>query len=150
VIDELDIYGELHRFIPALVSSAGFRITEIKVNHRMRICGRSKYGFKRFFEGFFDLITVIFLTRFTKKPMHFFGNFGLFSSLLGLLIIVFLYIRKFIFGIIISHNPYLFFLGILLILVGFQFFSVGLLGELILRFNSENIKKSYVREILHS
>lgn len=150
VIEELKIYGELHRYIPALVFSSGFRIAELKVYHRPRKYGESKYGFKRFFEGFFDLITVIFITKFIKKPLHFFGNFGLLSSFLGFSVIIFLYVRKFLLGIYIGHNPYLFLLGILLIVVGFQFFSIGLLGELMVRVNSEETQRSHIREIIHS
>lgn len=150
VIDDLNIYGELHRFIPILVFYNGFKIEEIKVNHRPRKYGKSKYGFKRFFEGFFDLMTVFFLTRFIKKPLHFFGNFGLISSFFGFLIISFLYIRKFVFGIIIGRNPFLFFLGLLLIIVGFQFFSIGLLGELMIRINPDESKRYYIKEVIRT
>lgn len=143
VAKDLNIYGELHRFIPALVFQEGFKITEIKVNHRPRLVGKSKYGFKRFFEGFFDLMTVVFITKFIKKPMHLFGNFGLFSSFSGFLIISILYLRKFIFGSIIGQYEFLFLTGILLIVVGFQFFSIGLLGELLIRVNTEEVKRNY-------
>lgn len=148
VAKDLNIYGELHRFIPALVFQKGFTIAEIKVNHRPRLAGKSKYGFRRFFEGLFDLLTVVFLTRFIKKPMHFFGNFGLFSSFLGFLIISILYLRKFIFGSIIGQYEFLFLTGILLIVVGFQFFSIGLLGELLIRVNTEEVKKNYEKEVI--
>lgn len=146
VIDELYIYGELHRYIPALVAASGFQITEIKVNHRLRLYGKSKYGFKRFFEGFFDLITVIFLTKFVRKPLHFFGEFGLLSSFLGAAIIIFLYIRKFALNVPIGHNQYLFFVGILLIIVGFQFLFMGLLGELMVKVNADTLTRSCVRK----
>ena len=150
VIKRLDIYGDLYRFIPALVFHKGFRITEIKVNHRSRIHGKSKYGSRRFFQGFFDLLTIIFLTKFTKKPLHFFGNLGLLSSFGGFFIVVFLYLRKFISGIPIGKNQFLFLLGILLIIVGFQFFSIGLLGELMVSLNPEGRKRYYIKEKLQT
>lgn len=147
---ELNIYGELHRYIPALAFHNGFGIAEIKVNHRPRIYGKSKYRFKRLSEGLFDLITVLFITRFIKKPMHFFANCGVSSSILGLTIIFILYIRKLLFGILIGQYQYLFLLGVLLIIVGFQFFSIGLLGELMIRISLGENKRYYIKEVLSS
>jgi hypothetical protein len=146
VVESLNIYGELHRFIPILVFYNGFKIIEVKVNHYPRKYGKSKYGFRRFLEGFFDLITVLFLTRFIKKPLHFFGNFGLFSSFIGFLVVTSLYIRKFIFGKIIGQYQFLFLSGILLIIVGFQFFSIGLLGELMIGINPEESKRYHIKQ----
>lgn len=137
VIEKLDLYGDLYRFIPILAFHKGFKISEIKINHRPRIYGKSKYGFRRFWQGFFDLITVIFLIKFIRKPLHFFGSFGLFLSFSGFLVVTSLYIRKFIKGVPIGKNQFLFLLAILLIIVGFQFFSIGLLGELLVRINPE-------------
>jgi glycosyltransferase involved in cell wall biosynthesis len=150
VIKGLDIYGDLYRFIPALVFHKGFKIAEIKVNHRPRMHGKSKYGSRRFLQGFFDLLTIIFLTKFTKKPLHFFGNLGLLSSFGGFFIVGFLYVRKFISGTPIGKNQFLFLLGILLVIVGFQFFSIGLLGELMVSLNPEGRKRYHIRERLQT
>jgi len=135
VVKVLNIYGGLHRFIPILVSQNGFSIAEIPVNHRKRKYGISKYGSSRIFHGFFDLITLMFFNKYLNRPLHFFGLFGLFSLVLGLGINLYLSINWFKGVWIIPHKNPLFFLGILLIIIGIQFFSIGLIGELIVRFN---------------
>ena len=143
VIDKLDIYGDLYRFIPALVFQKGFRIAEIKVEHRPRLYGRSKYGLERIPDGFFGLLTIFFLTKFLRKPLYFFGKPGMLSSFFGFLVIAVLYLRKFILGIPIRENQFLFFLGLLFIIAGLQFLSIGLLGELIVRLNPETRERAH-------
>lgn len=132
VIKSLKIYGELHRFIPVLAKFRGFKVGEIPVKHHPRVHGKSKYGAKRFISGFLDLLTVILLTRYTKKPLHLFGSFGLLFCLTGGLInayIVYLWVNSG-FRNIQGHQPLLVG-GVFLFLLGFQFISTGLLAELI-------------------
>ena len=139
VIKSINIYGGLHRFIPVLVSKNGFRVDEIIVHHRARKFGISKYGKSRIFHGFFDLITVLFLNKYLNKPLHLFGSIGFIMLSAGLAINSKLTYDWFFNGIwIIPHKNPLFFLGILLMIVGIQFFSTGLIGELMVYFNRKN------------
>lgn len=135
VVKSLDLYGELHRYIPALACWAGFRISEIPVNHRIRMYGKTKYGFTRFFKGLFDLITVMFLSRFTKRPLHLFGLIGFLSALAGGGITLYLILLKITHVSNLSNRPLLF-IGLLLLIVGVQFISIGLLGEMITQSNA--------------
>ena len=128
VVENIKVYGELHRYIPVLADWQGFKISEIPVKHHARRYGKSKFGISRFFKGFLDLITVIFATRYIKRPMHLFGFLGAFAFFLGIIVNGYLTI-EWISGKPLSNRPMLF-LGILLIIVGVQFFSVGLLGEM--------------------
>lgn len=130
VIKSVKVYGEMHRYIPALAHLMGFKVTEKVVKHHPRKFGVTKFGANRFINGFFDLMTVAFTTKFIKKPLHLFGTIGIFFSLAGLLITLYLTIMKFFAGIPISNRP-LFLVGILLIIVGFQSFSLGLIAEMI-------------------
>jgi len=129
VAKEIKLYGELHRYVPVLAHWRGFNVTEIKVRHHPREFGSSKYGFKRLSRGLFDFITVIFLVQYTRRPLHFFGWMGLIALFLGLVIDGYLSVLWFM-GITIGHRPLLT-LGTLLITVGAQFFSLGLLAEMI-------------------
>lgn len=137
VIKSVDVYGELHRYIPALAKWEGFRIGEMPVHHRERKFGRSKYGISRFFKGILDLITVMFLGRFTKRPLHLFGMWGLLFGSVGSVITLTLVILRLAKVIYLSNRPLLF-LGILFLIIGMQFFSIGLLGEMITRSQSKN------------
>lgn len=128
VVKDLSLYGELHRYIPVLAYWKGFRVAEIKVRHRPRVSGESKFGAYRFFAGFMDMVTVMFLTKYVKKPLHFFGGVGLFLFVVGLLINSYLLLRI-IMGQGMGVRPLLQF-GVLLILIGFQLISTGLLGEM--------------------
>jgi glycosyltransferase involved in cell wall biosynthesis len=129
VIKDIPVYGELHRYLPVLAHRKGYSVGELVVQHHPRKYGSTKYGFRRFFEGFFDLLTVLFLTRYRQKPLHLFGLFGLISLFFGFVISAFLTILWFQ-GHPIGNRPLLF-LGILLIIVGMQSFSIGLIGEMI-------------------
>ncbi|NTU52707.1 MAG: glycosyltransferase family 2 protein [Chlorobiaceae bacterium] len=126
----LDLRGQMHRYIPVLAQWRGFRVTEIPVRHHARKYGKSKFGSSRFLAGLFDLLSVIFITRYLKRPMHFFGMMGLGSFLLGLCISLWVTLDKLLLHRPVSNRPILF-LGILLIILGVQFFSTGLLGELL-------------------
>ncbi|HLC02148.1 MAG TPA: glycosyltransferase family 2 protein [Anaerolineales bacterium] len=129
VIQELRLYGELHRFIPALASWRGFRIGEIEVGHHPRRYGVSKYGAERIPRGFFDLLTVLMLTRYTTRPLHLFGVFGVIVGLAGFGIVTYLSIL-WLFGQWIAGRP-IFILGALMVIAGIQLVSFGLLAEMI-------------------
>jgi len=129
VVKALDLYGGMHRYTPALAAQKGFSVTEIPVNHRLRKFGVTKYGGSRIFHGFYDLLTVMFLSKYLSRPLHFFGSIGLILLSLGFVINIYLTVGWFN-GLWIGNRP-IFFLGILLLIVGVQFFSMGLIGELI-------------------
>jgi glycosyltransferase involved in cell wall biosynthesis len=135
-VHSIELYGELHRYIPVLLAAEGFTTAEIPVEHHRRTHGVSKYGWKRLLKGGLDLITVVVLTRYLKRPGHFFGGLGLLSGLIGVLILASLSIEKFVFGHGIGQRPLLQ-LGILLVILGVQLISTGLIGELI-NYNSKS------------
>jgi hypothetical protein len=129
VFDQVAIYGELHRYIPVLASRRGFAVGEIAVAHHPRRHGVSKYGLGRFYKGFLDLITVLFITRYTRRPLHLFGGIGMAFFLGGLGINLYL-AMQWLEGKTLSNRPLLL-LGILLMLLGIQVLTTGLLGEMI-------------------
>jgi len=135
----LNLYGGLHRYIPVILHNKGFRVTEMVVNHRKRKFGSSKYGNSRILHGFFDFITVLFLSKYFDRPLHFFGVLGFPVLLSGLSICVYLSVQ-WAQGIWIANRP-LFFLGILFVLVGIQFISIGLIGELFINKSASNTKR---------
>ncbi len=130
VVREIDLYGELHRYIPALAAWKGFRVGEIEVTHHPRRFGKSKYGARRFLNGFLDLLTVMLLTKYTLKPLHLFGMVGTALGLVGAAISIYMVSLKLRFGDIQGRVPLLS-LGVLLIIMGMQFLSTGLLAEMI-------------------
>ncbi len=130
VVKELYLYGDLHRYIPILAHQAGYKVGETKVKHHPRRFGMSKYGLKRIPKGFFDLFTVLFLTKYLRRPLHIFGTIGGIVALIGLLIGLYLAVLWFVDGGV-GFRPLLM-LSILMIILGAQFFSMGLLGELII------------------
>jgi glycosyltransferase involved in cell wall biosynthesis len=129
VLEQIAVYGELHRYIPVLASRKGFTVGEIPVNHHPRRHGVSKYGWDRLYKGLLDLITVLFITRYTRRPLHLFGAFGLLFLAGGFGINLYLAIL-WMGGEYLSNRPLLLF-GILLMLLGFQTLTTGLLGEMI-------------------
>lgn len=129
VLRGLRIYGELHRFIPVLAHHRGFRIAELPVNHRPREHGRSRYGLERYLRGFLDLLGVSFLGRYRHRPLHLFGGLGLGLGAIGFVILLYLTAIK-LAGHAIGGRPLLL-LGVLLVVVGLQFFSLGLISELV-------------------
>jgi glycosyltransferase involved in cell wall biosynthesis len=130
VVKSLNVYGDLHRYLPVVAHRTGFRVTEIPVKHHPRKFGESKFGSSRLFRGAFDLLTITFLTRYRKRPLHLFGGLGVFFFIVGFAISLFLAIQKIFYDANLSNRPLLF-LGVLLIIVGIQFISIGLLGEMI-------------------
>ena len=140
VIKNLKLYGEMHRFIPAVASWYGVRIAEVETTHHPRLRGTSKYGISRTMKVVLDLITVKFLQSFSTKPLQFFGPIGLLSGMLGFLISIYLTLGKIFSGKDIGGRPLLL-LGALLIIVGIQFIGMGLLGEMMVRVYHETQKK---------
>ena len=131
VIDHIYLYGEMHRYVPLLAKWKGFgNIREKVVKHHPRKHGKTKFGVSRFLNGFLDLLTLLFVNRYMRQPMHFFGLFGVLFLLLGSGISLYLAYLKLFLGEPLGNRPLLF-LGILLIMVGVQFFSIGFLGEMI-------------------
>jgi glycosyltransferase involved in cell wall biosynthesis len=130
VTDSIHVYGQLHRFLPVLALKEGFHLGELEVKHHPRKYGRSKFGVSRFTSGFFDLMTVLFLTRYTRRPLHLFGIAGMIAFVIGAAISIHLAYQRIFLTVYLSNRPLLF-LGILLVIVGVQFISIGLIGEMI-------------------
>ncbi len=137
VAETLNLYGEMHRYIPSLVAAHGFRIDELPIHHRERKFGVSKYGnFRRLSKSFFDFITLLLIRRFIDRPMHFFGIMGTFFSIVGIIILTYLTYIKLAHNVLIGNRPLLT-LGVLLVVIGVQLFSSGFLGELLIRSNQK-------------
>ena len=134
VVKSIEVYGEMHRYIPVIAKWAGFdKITEKAVQHQERKYGKTKFGIERFVNGFLDLMSITFVGRYGKRPMHLFGTLGVLSFFFGILILIYLTITKTNFGVVGMTNRPIFYLGILTIIVGTQLFVAGFLGELIAR-----------------
>ncbi len=155
VLAEIKLYGELHRYIPVLASAKGFTMTEVKVSNLPRHSGKTKYGLKRHVRGPLDLLTIVFITRFARRPMHALGYAGITACGVGFSILLFFlagYILH-LFDVLpdqkwdIRYRPALS-LGILLVVVGVQFFSLGLLGELLINAPKAGDRPFSVRQIL--
>ena len=151
VLQDVNLYGELHRFIPALASFYGARVAEVPIRNTPRATGESHYGLGRTFRVLFDILTIRFLLRYFTRPMHFFGSLGLGGTSLGFLMLVYCAGDKFVNGhdIVLEHGP-LMMAGGLLLLAGLMMFSTGLLGEVMIRtyFESQNRRIYAIREIL--
>lgn len=149
VAKELKLYGEMHRFIPAIAYERGARIAEIKVNHRARRWGKSKYGIARTFRVILDLLTVKYLLSYATRPLHVFGLAGLLSGGTGLVIAIYLTVQKIFYQLEIGGRPLLL-LAVLLIVIGCQFITMGLFGEMLARTYHESQNKPIytVKEIL--
>jgi glycosyltransferase involved in cell wall biosynthesis len=147
VVKTVQVYGEMHRYIPALAHWEGFRVTEVPVQHRARQFGVSKFGMSRFLKGYLDLLTVMFTTRYVKRPLHFFGALGSLFAIIGFVTDLYLAIEKWAFGIPLSQRPYSLLFGIAMIIVGVQLISIGLIGELIVK-NNLSEQRFSIRERL--
>jgi glycosyltransferase involved in cell wall biosynthesis len=147
VTEEVKLYGELHRFIPVLAFLKGFRIAEVKVAHRPRHAGRSKYGIGRLGRGFLDFLTVIFLTTYLKRPLHLFGPAGIAIFLAGLVINTYMAYLRFFMDQPIGTRPLLL-LGVLSMLLGLQIISMGLLGEMVRNLTFQPEEEYSIRRIL--
>ena len=148
VVKSVQVYGELHRYIPLLAKWAGYdRVAEKPVEHHPRKYGTTKFGMDRFVKGFLDLITVVFLTRFAVRPMHFFGGLGTLTFTSGFAINLWLTVDKLVYGHPIGDRPLLL-LGLLLIMFGAQMFTTGLLGEMVIQPRMEDTNTYVVGEAL--
>jgi glycosyltransferase involved in cell wall biosynthesis len=147
VLESINLYGELYRYLPVLVHQKGFRIGEVIVKHRSRRFGKSKFGWIRGIRGILDLLTVAFLTGYSTRPGHFFGTIGIGFSFAGFIIGIYLIYLRLTTGGIDYHYPLLIG-GVLLIMTGVQFISLGLLGEMILTSQSPKLPKGIILEEL--
>lgn len=154
VVKSIDVYGDMHRYIPVLAANAGFRnITEKPVQHQARPYGTSKFGTERFVRGFLDLVTLWFVSRFGGRPMHFFGAVGTLMFIIGFLSAIWLGVSKLIdvyifkiYGNLIANNPW-FFIALTMMILGSLLFVAGFLGELIIRSNREH-KNYHIEEMI--
>ena len=151
VIKNVKLYGELHRFIPAIASQLGVRISEVEVNHRPRKHGKSKYSIFRFTKVILDMMTVKFLLSYSTRPLQIFGLLGLGSGLLGFLISLWLSYQRLVLKVSVANRPLLL-LGVLLIVIGIQFITLGLMAEIMVRVYHESSGKTIyvVREVIDS
>ncbi len=151
VVKNINLYGEMHRFIPAIASHMGVSIAEVKVHHRPRKAGKSKYSVFRFVKVILDLLTVKFLLSYSTRPLQIFGLFGLASGIIGGGVGLYLSYQRLILKISIANRPLLL-LAILLIVIGFQFITLGLLAEILVRAYHESLEKRvyFIREIIES
>lgn len=146
VLDEIKVYGDLHRYIPVLAYWRGFRVGEIPIQHHPRAFGKSKYGWKRYFQGFFDLFTINLLTRFINRPLYLFGIAGILLLLAGLVILLFITFLQVTYGSILGHKP-LSYLGVLSILFGSQLVATGLIAQM-LNVLKKDVKPYSVRQVI--
>jgi glycosyltransferase involved in cell wall biosynthesis len=151
VFEHVRLYGERHRFVPVLAHHLGFSVTELPVNHRPRANGKSRFGIERYLRSPFDLLTIVFMGRYRYRPLHLFGGVGVGAGLIGFAILLYLTALK-LGGAGIGGRP-LFMLGILLVVVGVQFLSIGLIGEMLTSNHEERQrphgkKGAYVRDVL--
>ena len=149
VTENIHLYGEMHRFIPAIASGMGISFTEVKVNHRARRFGTSKYGISRTIRVVLDLVTVKFLLSYATRPLHVFGTVGVLSAGIGFIIAFIMTLQRFFAGVALANRPLLL-LAVLLIFMGVQFITMGLLAELVVRTYHESQQKPiyYVRRII--
>ena len=147
VVRSFTLYGELHRYIPVLAARSGFRITEIVVQHHKREHGTSKYGIERYLRGLFDSMTTLFLLKYFDRPMYFFGRFGLISFLIGFVLCGILTV-EWAMGQSIGNRPLLL-LGVMLILLGMQFFGTGYLASMIVETNARrNYSEDHIKAVI--
>ncbi len=144
ILDNIELYGEMHRYIPAVASWMGVKITEISVNHHARKYGKAKYGISRTLRVIIDIITIKFLLTYSKKPMQIFGLVGVVATIIGFILAVWLIIERVFFETPLSTRP-MFMISIFIILGGIQFITMGLLGEIMMRTYHEGTgKPTYV------
>ena len=151
VFEHVHLYGERHRFVPVLAHHLGFSVTELPVNHRSRANGHSRFGIERYLRAPFDLLTIVFMGRYRHRPLHLCGGVGVTASLVGVAILAYLTVVK-IGGAGIGNRPLLL-LGVLLVVVGIQFLSLGLIGEMLTSQHEEKAPATrggpaHVRDVL--
>jgi glycosyltransferase involved in cell wall biosynthesis len=150
LIDDLKLYGELHRFIPVLAHQRGFRVTEVKVRHHPRRYGKSKYGARRILRGFLDLLMVLFLMSYLRTPLRLFGTLGILSTLIGIAVDLYIVLDRYLpFGSHTQiHDRPLLFVGIVLIIFGISFILTGLQSEMIRHFAYRPEEEYSIRQVL--
>lgn len=142
-VEDLELYGELHRYIPAVLQWKGYRVGELKVNHRERTHGLSKYTWKRLTKGFLDLIVIAFWQKYSVRPMHIFGGFGFILAIIGFFISLYLILERVFFNMGLTERP-LFLVGFFLLVVGIQFIALGILADILLKiYHGQNERKPY-------
>lgn len=147
-VRDIELYGELHRYIPAMLLWRGYRIGEVKTNHRLRTAGKSKYTWKRLSKGFLDLLVIAFWQKYSFRPMHIFGGSGLIIGGIGFLIALYLGISRILFGTELTDRP-LFLVALVLLIVGIQFVALGIIADILLRiYYGQNNRKTYLVETL--
>jgi len=145
-VADLDIYGEMHRYIPAMLSWKGYKIGEIKVRHHARKFGKTKYSWQRIIKGFLDLVVVTFWQRYSARPIHIFGSLGILLTIIGMVIGGYLGIQRLVWQKPLSDRP-LFILSILMVVIGIQFFMSGILADIMVKvYHRQNDKKNYLIE----
>lgn len=148
-IEELELYGEMHRYIPSILRRKGFKVTEIKVKHHQRMFGKTKYGFSRIMKGFLDLINIWFWRKFSSRPLHIFGGFGILLIIIGFLSGIYLIFLRlfFTFSLTTSQLPLL---SVLLVIIGIQFFVSGILADMIIKtyYSHENKKVYFIEKFI--
>lgn len=145
VTQSIKVYGEMHRYLPVLAHWNGFKVGEIVVRHHPRRYGKTKFGASRFLKGFLDLITILFTTRYLRRPLHFFGAIGFVLFMIGFIINAYLTIEWAFFGQYLTNRPMLW-LGILLILLGMQTIAIGLIGEMIAH-HAQRVEDYHIKHI---
>jgi glycosyltransferase involved in cell wall biosynthesis len=143
-VKNLDLYGELHRYIPAILQWKGYRISEIQVIHKERFSGTSKYSWKRIFNGFLDLMIILFWQKYSVRPMHFFGGIGLIFIFFGFVIDCVLVFERLFYNMGLTDRP-LFLVGLILVVIGFQFIALGIIADILLKiYYGQNERKNYL------
>jgi len=145
-IKDLELFGELHRYIPAILQWKGYRIGELKVNHRERIHGTSKYSWKRLTKGFLDLLVISFWQKYSVRPMHIFGGFGFIMAFVGTLITIYLIVERIFYNVGLTDRP-LFIMGFFLIVLGIQFLATGIIADILMKiYYGQSDRKNYLIE----
>lgn len=148
VTENVNLYGELYKYIPVLAEKQNFKVTEIIISHRLRTYGKSKFGWERNIKGFLDMLTVVFLTGYLKRPAHFFGTFGIGAFSIGFVIGLYITYLRVTTGSIQYKTPLLIF-GVLVMIIGIQLVTTGLLAEMLTSFNQDKSKQeAYVTKVL--
>lgn len=149
--EDLELFGEMHRFIPALLEIDGFKVGEVKVSHHPRISGVTKYNWKRAFKGFVDMVSIWFWRKFANRPLHLFGASGMALSFLGGMILVWMFVEKVFWGESIGERIWPM-IGVMLVLVGVQLFISGLLADILIKnyFKAKNHRGYNIREIIEN
>ena len=148
-LKDLELYGEMHRYIPAMLSWKGYKISEVRTNHRPRTHGKTKYGYQRLIKGFLDLILILFWQKYSMRPIHLLGGSGILLATIGILLGIYLGVERLAFGAPLADRP-LFLLAILMIVVGSQFLVFGVLADIMVRiYYGQGGRKHYtVEEVL--